>query len=92
MHEADFADTPSETPPKTPNFGHGDYTGDGKALFWLARRTPLLTLLSLGIYRFWGPTRVRRHIRSSARVGASRLLCGPRPICAACPPPPAPTT
>ncbi|MBY6002885.1 DUF898 domain-containing protein [Salipiger bermudensis] len=55
------------------NFGHGEYTGDGKALFWLALRTGLLTLLTLGIYRFWGKTRIRRYIWSSGRLEGSRF-------------------
>ena len=44
------------------NYVHGDYTGDGKALFFLALRTGLLTFFTLGIYRFWAKTRIRRFI------------------------------
>lgn len=55
------------------NFGHGEYTGDGKALFWLALRTGCLTLLTLGIYRFWGKTRIRSYIWSAARLEGSRF-------------------
>ncbi|APZ53278.1 DUF898 family protein [Salipiger abyssi] len=55
------------------NYAHGDYTGDGKALFWLALRTGLLTLLTLGIYRFWAKTRIRRYIWSSSRLDGSRF-------------------
>ncbi|MCR8549367.1 YjgN family protein [Salipiger sp. P9] len=55
------------------NYAHGDYTGHGKALFWLALCTGLLTLLTLGIYRFWAKTRIRRYIWSSARLDGSRF-------------------
>ncbi|WP_417742086.1 DUF898 family protein [Salipiger sp.] len=55
------------------NFGQGEYTGDGKALFWLAMRTGCLTLITLGIYRFWGKTRIRRYIWSAARLEGSRF-------------------
>jgi len=55
------------------NSGQGEYTGSGKALFWLALRTGCLTLLTLGIYRFWGKTRIRRYIWSAARLEGSRF-------------------
>ena len=55
------------------NYAHGDYTGDGKALFFLALRTGLLTFFTLGIYRFWAKTRIRRFIWSSTRLDGSRF-------------------
>lgn len=44
---------------------HGKYNGTGKPLFWLAIKTTLLTFLTLGIYRFWAKTRIRRYIWSA---------------------------
>lgn len=44
------------------------YTGEKGALFALMLRTGLLTVLTLGIYRFWAKTRIRKYIWSS--VGA----------------------
>ncbi len=42
----------------------GEYHGGAASLFWLGLRTALLTALTLGIYRFWAKTRIRRHIWS----------------------------
>ncbi len=46
----------------------GHYTGEGGALFAIAGVASVLTLLTLGIYRFWGKTRIRRYIWSSTTV------------------------
>ena len=43
----------------------GHYQGQRGPLFGLAFVTALLTMLTLGIYRFWGKTRIRRYIWSS---------------------------
>ena len=50
------------TPPKDI---HSQYRGTGGELFPLALRLAVLTLLTLGIYRFWGKTRIRKYIWSS---------------------------
>ena len=47
----------------------GEYKGDGSPLFWLALRTGFLTLLTLGIYRFWAKTRIRRYMWSATAPG-----------------------
>lgn len=44
------------------------YRGEGMPLFKLAFGTGLLTLITLGIYRFWAKTRIRQYIWSSARL------------------------
>ena len=44
------------------------YIGTGRDVFWLVLKTGLLTLLTLGIYRFWAKTRVRRYIWSSTKI------------------------
>lgn len=47
----------------------GIYHGQGKPLFWLSFKTTLLTFLTLGIYRFWAKTHIRRYIWSSTAPG-----------------------
>ncbi len=43
----------------------GRYAGKRSPMFWLVIKTSLLTLLTVGIYRFWGKTRIRKYIWSS---------------------------
>jgi len=47
----------------------GRYFGETRPLFWLYIRTTLLTLLTLGIYRFWAKTRLRKYIWSATTGG-----------------------
>lgn len=47
----------------------GKYAGDGPGIFNLAFVTSLLTLVTVGIYRFWAKTRIRKYIWSSVRLG-----------------------
>ena len=42
-------------------------------LFWLALRTSVLTVLTLGFYRFWMKTRLRRWYWSGVRIGGHPL-------------------
>lgn len=49
------------------------YTGARAPLFGLALRTGLLTMLTLGIYRFWAKTRIRKYVWSSVRIGGDGL-------------------
>lgn len=44
---------------------YGKYAGKPGPLFWLAVKTALLTAITLGIYRFWAKTRIRKYIWSS---------------------------
>ncbi len=53
----------------TPETIQGRYNGEGKPLFWLALKTTALTILTLGIYRFWAKTRIRRYIWSATAPG-----------------------
>ncbi len=48
-----------------PNTLEISYTGEKGPLFNLAFQTGLLTVLTLGIYRFWQKTRIRKYIWSS---------------------------
>ena len=49
------------------------YFGTAGRLFWLALKTVFLTLLTLGIYRFWMKTRIRRHFWSGTEIGGEAL-------------------
>ena len=44
------------------------FNKDDGAIFALTFKTGFLTVLTLGIYRFWQKTRIRRHLWSSASV------------------------
>lgn len=48
---------------------HGQYDGERGALLRLAVVTALLTTVTLGMYRFWARTRIRRYIWSSVSDG-----------------------
>ncbi len=45
------------------------FAGKRGAVFWLAFKTGILSILTLGIYRFWMKTRLRRWYWSSIRIG-----------------------
>lgn len=62
------APDPSHDPSRDPRL-HGAYSGTRGALFQLALKTALLTAITLGIYRFWERTRLRRHIWSATAPG-----------------------
>lgn len=49
------------------------YDPTGPSLFWLTLRTGLLTVLTLGIYRFWMTTALRRHYWKALRVQGDPL-------------------
>ncbi|MEM6304853.1 MAG: DUF898 family protein [Pseudomonadota bacterium] len=52
---------------------YGSFGGDKAPLFWLHIKTALLTLLTLGLYRFWAKTRIRRMIWGSVDLGGDRF-------------------
>lgn len=49
------------------------YSGERGALFKLAFQTGLLTVVTLGIYRFWAKTRIRKYIWSSVSMDGDRM-------------------
>ena len=55
-------------PPLTTQFA-----GQGGPLFWFSLRMGLLSILTLGIYRFWMKTRLRRWYWSAIRPGGHPL-------------------
>jgi uncharacterized membrane protein YjgN (DUF898 family) len=50
-----------------------DFGGDRGDLFQLALKTGLLTIITLGLYRFWQTTRLRRWYWSAIRIGNTPL-------------------
>ncbi|NBE09338.1 DUF898 family protein [Paragemmobacter ruber] len=50
-----------------------EYRGDAAKLFPLALGVGVLGLITLGIYRFWGKARIRRHVWGKLRVGDDAL-------------------
>lgn len=50
-----------------------EFVGRGRPVFGLALRTGILTVLTLGLYRFWMKTRLRRFYWSSIRPGGHPL-------------------
>jgi len=58
-------DSQSQTPVR--------YHGGRGEIFVLAFVTSLLTIVTLGIYRFWAKTRIRKYIWSSVAVDGDRL-------------------
>jgi len=50
-----------------------EYVGKRGQLFWLALKTSFLTVLTLGFYRFWMKTRLRRFYWSAIRPGGIPL-------------------
>ena len=50
-----------------------EFTGKRGSLFWLALKTGFFTILTLGFYRFWMKTRLRRWYWSAMRPGGHPL-------------------
>jgi uncharacterized membrane protein YjgN (DUF898 family) len=50
-----------------------EFAGARKRLFWLALKTGVATILTLGFYRFWARTRLRRWYWSAIRPGGHPL-------------------
>ncbi|MGJ8615188.1 MAG: DUF898 family protein [Sulfitobacter sp.] len=65
--EAALPDTAEDGPMQV------DFVGKRGALFWLALKTGFFTILTLGFYRFWMKTRLRRWYWSAMRPGGHPL-------------------
>jgi len=62
---AGVAEGPPAAPPPTETLAPAlSYDGDTGELFRLWLKTTALSLLTLGFYRFWGRTRIRRYLWS----------------------------
>ena len=57
-----------------------EYVGEKGALFRLALKTSVLTVLTLGFYRFWMKTRLRRYYWSAIRPGGAPLEYTGQPL------------
>jgi uncharacterized membrane protein YjgN (DUF898 family) len=71
----DFDDNPQNgdpSPPPLPPVGI-EFTGQRWPLFLLALKNGLLTLLTLGIYRFWAKTWIRRYFWHNTRIRGDAL-------------------
>lgn len=66
-----MADGPVPAPPTDGN--RLDYDGAGDAAAKIAVTNSLLTLATLGVYRFWGKTRVRRYLWSRVSFLGDRV-------------------
>lgn len=53
-----------------PQSAAGHYAAPDKGVFGLALRTGFLSLITLGIYRFWAKTRLRRYFWANTRFGS----------------------
>src|SRR4029077_3607818 len=74
MTTANPFDTPAEIPPAPPANG-ARFSGDERAFWRLLIRGAMLLLLTLGIYRFWLATDVRRFLWSNTELAGDGLEC-----------------
>src|SRR6266704_1624682 len=72
MNDANAFDTPAETAAAPPANG-ARFTGNERAFWRLVIRGALLLLVTLGIYRFWLATDVRRFLWSNAEIAGDGL-------------------
>lgn len=49
------------------------FSGQRNEVFWLAFKTAALTLVTLGIYRFWAKTRIRKYFWSATQLDGDRF-------------------
>ncbi|MEL6477125.1 MAG: DUF898 family protein [Pseudomonadota bacterium] len=59
---------------------HPEYTAEGWVLFWMSLRMALWSILTLGIYRFWMITKLRRHYWGGITLRGDPLEYTGRPI------------
>ncbi|MBY8976236.1 DUF898 family protein [Rhodobacteraceae bacterium NNCM2] len=60
-------------PPPKVRPENAEYTADGWVLFWMALKTAFLSIVTLGIYRFWMITKLRRHYWSGIQIHGDPL-------------------
>jgi hypothetical protein len=49
------------------------YRGEQGPLFWLALKTALLSVITLGLYRFWAKSRIRKYFWSATAPGGDPM-------------------
>ena len=64
---------PMAVPTGSTDYLTTEFAGTRGAVFWMSVRMGLLTVLTLGIYRFWMKTRLRRWYWSAVRPGGIPL-------------------
>src|SRR5215471_264747 len=69
MTDASTAESPGESPPARPNA----FFGNERAFWRLLTRGAVLLLVTLGIYRFWLATDVRRFLWSNTEIAGDSL-------------------
>lgn len=67
------SETPEPVAPPPPNPLDGSFAGRRWRVFWLAIKAGFLTVLTLGFYRFWMKTRLRRWYWSAIRIAGVPL-------------------
>ncbi len=67
------AETPAAAAGTGPPLGQAAFTGERGPLFRLVLVNTLLILVTLGIYRFWAKTRLRRYFWSHTRILGGHL-------------------
>lgn len=65
--------TAAPPPPPPPSVMNVDFAGKRNDVFILAFKTGLLSIVTLGFYRFWMKTRLRRYYWSAIRPGGHGL-------------------
>ena len=81
--EAPLTSVPPPPPPQAPSRSGAwrlRFHGDGSTLFGIRVVNLLLTLLTLGIYYFWGKVKVRRYIYSQTEFEGDRFAFHGTPI------------
>src|SRR5438105_4773434 len=73
MTDVNPFDTPAETVPAPPPPNGGRFSGNERAFWRLVIRGAVLLLLTLGIYRFWLATDVRRFLWSNTEIAGDGL-------------------
>jgi hypothetical protein len=72
--DSENSDRPPEPPAATPRSEQPlTYDLNGGDLFILGQRVAFLSLITLGIYRFWGKTEIRRTLWSALSLRGDRL-------------------
>lgn len=68
LHQTDTRVAAASSPPMDL-----EYRGEQGPLFWLALKTAVLTLITLGFYRFWAKTRIRKYFWSATAPGGDPM-------------------
>lgn len=73
MTDVAAADMATNPPASGDNATLAEYTGSAGRLAWLIFRTSFLTVITLGVYRFWMKTKVRQYYWSAISIDGEPL-------------------